>query len=452
MMAEMLLILAVFLTKKGRTGSFIPCSAAVFGIAINLACLLLLLVAETKRCCPDDINTVLRLLSTDTSEEHDEFEDAHVQCCPKFGQRKYGGLGKIEPFTSLIGLFPMRFLLAFCIAKFSGNRPIRGGVLGGVLHFDEETHGEKHGPDPTDKVRGLWLTAIGVHSEIAKACGLFSGELLQCMLGIYSDSNSNDDGKELLTSTEDVQSPYVNNEVSDNEAYQQSGRENIPTTYETSRRGANGSLAAPTITVDDFGASFEYPKARLIRRMRRYESRLLPLMGSDWNVVDVVLTCHELVLFDATDDLGLVSQDTIFTSTDGCRGLYLSDVAKGRRVVSQFNLDEIDFVDIEHRAPIPREEIEGDDVEATHKYKLLEYWQGGNGSCDDYEVGAINRRWSQVAEDRLKIHFKYSTLFLRFLADLNEREHTSKASNTDDIVLTVNVGAEAKVWCRTIAR
>ncbi|KAL3801884.1 hypothetical protein ACHAW5_008670 [Stephanodiscus triporus] len=453
MMAEMLLILAVFLTKKGRAGSFIHCSAAAFGIAINLMCLLLLLVAETKRCCPDDNITVLRLLATDTSEEHDELEDAHVECCPKFGQRTYGGFGKIEPFTALIWLTQFRFFVAWCIAKISGDRSIRGGVL----PSGEETEVEQHGSDPTDKVRGLWLTAIGVHSETAKSCGLFSGELLQCMLGIYCDSNGSDDGKESVKcSTEDVRSPDVKNEVSDNEAYQHRGKENIPITFETSSRGPNDSLTTPTVNVNDSGVLFEYPKARLIRRMRRCQRRLLPFMD-DWNVVDVVLTSHELVLFDvvdATDDLGLVSQDTIFSSTDGCKGLYLSEVAKGRKIVSQFNLDEIDFMDIEHRAPIPQEEIETDDVEATHNNNLLEYWQGGKSQFEDYEVVAMNRRWSHVPEDRLKIHFKYSTLFLRFFVDLKEREHTSKASNNnDDIGLTVaDVGAEAKLWCRTIAR
>ena len=71
----------------------------------------------------------------------------------------------------------------------------------------------------------------------------------------------------------------------------------------------------------------------------------------------------------------------------------------------------------------------------------------------DHRRNAMNIRWSHVAEDRIKIHFKYSTLFLRFMADLKEMEHRSKAfNNADDSDLTVHVGAEAKVWCRTIAR
>jgi hypothetical protein len=254
-----------------------------------------------------------------------------------------------------------------------------------------------------------------------------------------------------VTSTGDVLRPDVNNDVSDNESCQHEGNESDQITFDTSSLGLMGSPTTPTISRNDFGVTFEYPKARLVRRMRRCEMRLLPLMGSEWNVVDVVLTSHELVLFDVTNatvDLGLLP-----SSTDGHKGLYLSDVAKGRKIVSQFTLDEIDFLDIEHRAPIPRGESERDDVEATQNYSLLEHWQGGNGSCEDYEVDAMNIRWSHVAEDRIKIHFKYSTLFLRFMADLKEMEHRSKASNTlDDSGLTVHVGAEAKVWCRTIAR
>jgi hypothetical protein len=435
MTAEMLLILAVFSTKRGSRGSFISRSAAVLGLTINLVCLILLLVSEMERCCPDDKNTVSRLLTTDPSEEYGVPKDAYSECCPRFGQRKYGGLGKIEPFTALIGLSPMRFLVAFYIANFFGIRAIHEEVL---HHDHKESHGQ-HGPDPTDIVRSCWLTAIGVHSEIGKTCGLFSGELLQCMLGIYSDSYSN----ESVMSTGDVLSSDVNNGVSDYKACQHDGKENNQITSNTSSSWLMGSSIAPRISRYDFGGSFEYPNARLVRRMRRCERRLLPLMGSQWNVVDVVLTSHELVLFDVTDatvDLGLLP-----SSTDGYKGLYLSEVAKGRKTVSQFTLDEIDFMDIEHRAPIPQGEIEGDDIETTQNYSLLEYWQGGNGSCEDYGVDAMSKRWSQVAEDRLKIHFKNGTLFLRFLADLKEMEHKSKASNnTDTIGLISYVSAEAK--------
>ena len=446
MIAEMLLILAIFSTKKGNQGSFISISAAVFGLVINVMCLFFLLVAETKRCCPGDNDTLSRLLATDPLREHDDPVDAFVEGCTKFGERKYSGLGKIEPFTSLIVLYPIRFLVASYISNGFGSRSSGEEVS----NVGKESHLHHHGPDPTAKVRGLWLTAIGVHSEIAKTCGLFSGELLQCMLGVYSDPNSNDDGKGLVTSAGHVQSPGVNNEVSGNESCQHYVKE------QTSSRRLMGSLNTPKIIrympVDDEVSfdNFVYPKARLVRSMRRCEKRHLPLMDS-WMVVDAVLTSHELVLFDVldeTDDLDLMLQDT-----HGYKGLHLSDVAKGRKIVSQFNLDEIDFVDIEHRAPIPRGEIEVDDVEAIHNYSLREYWQGGNISCEDYEFDEMNKRWSHVDEDILRIQFKDSTLFLRFMADLNEKEHTNKAlDNVDGIGFTIHVGTQVKVWCLTFLR
>jgi hypothetical protein len=452
MIAEMLLVLAVFSTKKGNKGSFISSSAAVFGLVISVMCLFFLLVAETKRCHPHDNNTLSRLLATEPLKEHDDPVDVFVEGCAKFGERKYGGLGKIEPFTSLIALYPIRHLVASYISNSFGSRSISEEVS----HVDQESHHRHHGPDPTAEVRGLWLTAIGVHSEIAKTCGLFSGELLQCMLGVYFDPNSNANGKESVTSAGHVQSTCVNNEVSDNEACQHHVKENNKIKVKSSSRRPMDSLNTPTINrympvdVEVSLDSFAYPKARLVRSMRRCEKRHLPLMDS-WMVVDAVLTSHELILFDVideNDDLDLMPRDT-----RGYKGLYLSDVAKGRKIVSQFNLDEIDFVDIEHRAPLPQGEIEVDGVDARHNCGLREYWQGGNISCEDYEVNAMDKRWSHVDEDILRIQFKDSTLFLRFMADLNEKEHRNKAlDNVDGIGFTIHVGTQVKVWCLTFLR
>ena len=63
----------------------------------------------------------------------------------------------------------------------------------------------------------------------------------------------------------------------------------------------------------------------------------------------------------------------------------------------------------------------------------------------------MNKRWGHVDEDRLKIHFKYNTLYLRFMVDLKEMEHKSKASLDDSDILN-HVGTQTKLWCRTIAR
>ena len=62
----------------------------------------------------------------------------------------------------------------------------------------------------------------------------------------------------------------------------------------------------------------------------------------------------------------------------------------------------------------------------------------------------MNKRWSNVDEDRLKIHFKYNTLYLRFHVDLKEMEGKSLAPLEDSDILN-QVGTQTKVWCRTIA-
>jgi hypothetical protein len=66
----------------------------------------------------------------------------------------------------------------------------------------------------------------------------------------------------------------------------------------------------------------------------------------------------------------------------------------------------------------------------------------------------MSKRWRHVNEDRLVVRFKHHTLILRFMADLKVMEQksttSSPLSNSSNILS--HVGAEAKVWCRTIAR
>jgi len=453
MIIEMFSVLVVFLMKRGRQGALLSCSAATFGLLINVMCLLLLLIAEMKRCCPDNKEDVYwRLLASAPSKSKDYDPAAeYVECCPQFGERRYGGLGKIEPFTCLIAISPLRFLVAWYVVKLFGC---------GASHDEDKdsnngSHGQHHGPDPTSKVRDLWMTAIGVHSDIAKSCGVFSGELLQCMLGIYSSEIVSEEPE---VSVGDPESSDANNESTGHDSNKHHERENsLEITSDTSSRGITSPLNSPATKryeSDDFGVTFDdfaYPKARLIRRMRRCERRLLPLLN-EWMVVDVVITGHEVVLFDVLDETegrGSTPENAISTYNNGGKGLRLCDVAKGRKIMDQFNLDDVDFVDIEHRAAIPGG-IDDEDIE-VNRSNLLEYWQGGSCWCEDFEVDAMNKRWGHVDEDRLKIHFKYNTLYLRFMVDLKEMEHKSKAL-LDDSDLLNHVGTQTKLWCRTIAR
>jgi hypothetical protein len=426
MMVEMSLIIAIFLRKLGRRGPFIACFAATIGLSINLMCLVLLVVAETKRCCSET-----------------------------FGRRLFNGLGIIEPFTALIALSPLRFLVA---SKIAGLFRSSADCLEEMFEHDDKHELNDHGPDPTVKMRSLWLTAIGAHSKIADSHGLFSSELLLCMLGIYSYSSTFDE-KESMTSSGDCQSPDGVNEVSD--TVLQHKDEIGQVALDASSKEGFGSFSK----LADFRTSFDqffYPKSRLICRMRRCERRLLPLMD-EWMVVDVVITQHEIVLFDVVneiDDRWDATLDSL-DSSEGFRGLCLCDVAahmraNGRKIVSQFNLNEVDFIELEHRSPIT-EGIEAYDVE-VNRASLNEYWdRGDNGSVEDFAVEDMNKQWSRVDEDRLKISFTassiwsglHSTLFLRFMVDLKVLESKRKSDESKENVDDVQ---EARLWCRTIAR
>ena len=483
MMVEMISVIAVCLTKRRSGGHLFQITAATLGFIVSLVCLLLLLIAEMKRCCSNEDNIFARLLaaaspySMDTSTgvpnqyssaSTEEYSDAskagqeeygacynpsaiEIECCPKFGSRLYGGLGNIEPFTALICLSPLRFIVAGYILNCFG----KGSYVKGS-HSDKDSHG--HGIDPVEKVRELWLTAIGMHGSIAKTFGLFSKEILECMLGIYHEPDSEEQEESAAGPSESSDGNIIEESTSENELSHHHVRDNSVVTSDSSLHVLASPASRPSTVKryesDDFGLSefefddFAYPKARLIRRMRRCERRILPLLD-EWILVDVVLTNHELILFDVVDDAETLPPGSP-SSNIGGKGLTLSDVAKGRNISSAFSLDDIDFVDIEHRAAIIREQGEAEDVEAKGRHNLLESWQGGSSVFDGYGVDAMNKRWSNVDEDRLKIHFKYNTLYLRFHVDLKEMEGKSLAPLEDSDILN-QVGTQTKVWCRTIA-
>ncbi len=54
MIFEMFLVIAVCLNERNRQGSWLSCVAAVLGLVIILLCMLLMFIAEAKRCCQYD--------------------------------------------------------------------------------------------------------------------------------------------------------------------------------------------------------------------------------------------------------------------------------------------------------------------------------------------------------------------------------------------------------------
>lgn len=56
MITEMISVLIIFIKKRGteETRTLLSCTAAIIGLLINVMCLTLLIIAELKRCCPDN--------------------------------------------------------------------------------------------------------------------------------------------------------------------------------------------------------------------------------------------------------------------------------------------------------------------------------------------------------------------------------------------------------------
>jgi len=331
MIVEMLSVLTVFLCSRDVKGALYSSSAAVFGLLISSMCLVFLLIAEIRRTCPEDLT---RLLAA--TQDYYEPAAKEVECNPKFGERNEG-LGTIEPFTSLIALSPLRFFLAFYVVRLFGS----GASLDEDKDSHEGEHDHHHGPDPTSMVRDLWMASIGAHSNIARSFGLFSAELLQCMLGIYVEPLDANNDSSLAQHPETSDAKNEKSDIFSSKHHK--GEKSVDATSNDSRKGEmSQSLPvqqlpdAPVIRDDrddQCDDRFAFPKARLLRRMRRCEVRLLPLIN-EWEIVDVVITKHELILFDVESTPEDIDAIRTFTKSGG-KQLQLWSIAKGRKVMSK---------------------------------------------------------------------------------------------------------------------
>ena len=199
MMIEMLVVIATFRTRW-HEGFEYSILAATFGILINVMCLLLLVFSEVERCCTtytgDDESRRFLAADYDLGGYGYKCADETKACsCSDFGARTYGGLGWIEPFTALIALSPLRFLVAEYIISFfrtSGMDDLRALNKRHVSHHD---HGL--GSEEIHKMREYWMVCIGQNSFVAKSQGLFSGEMLLCMLVSWTRKSSSEHSREL---------------------------------------------------------------------------------------------------------------------------------------------------------------------------------------------------------------------------------------------------------------
>lgn len=256
MSVELLITLAVFVRNGNRQGIL----AATLGMILNIICLSLLMIAETMRCCSNKGFGELGYMA---------FAEHTASCCSKFGERTYGGLGHVEPFTSLIALSPLRYLVAGIIF------PVRPGPNHEHKPNNDSNH---HGSDPIDRSRALWYATVATHSDLAEKYGMFSSQILCAMLGIDMPVPKSQE-----TCIDHLSDPKDSKCAMENSTQSQCSQGNV------SARSTPDNLTrdSPPIALEN--DIFDYPAARLVLDVCRCECKLLPLL-EEWILVDVMLT------------------------------------------------------------------------------------------------------------------------------------------------------------------
>eukprot|EP00550_Attheya_septentrionalis_P002838 CAMPEP_0198292428 /NCGR_PEP_ID=MMETSP1449-20131203/11992_1 /TAXON_ID=420275 /ORGANISM="Attheya septentrionalis, Strain CCMP2084" /LENGTH=1551 /DNA_ID=CAMNT_0043991461 /DNA_START=169 /DNA_END=4821 /DNA_ORIENTATION=+ len=518
---------------------------AYFNLIITALCLSILIASEVMRCRAEDD-------------------------CAQFGDRIGEGIGRIEPFTSLVALRPLRWLFGGKVSSWASRNKVVGRQS---TRFAKEkiieTHGHHngHGVEYAELVE-IWKSAVGAHPEIVEKYGEFSGELLQTMLGINVIEEEDEPtepekekpkhisrrgffnpstrhllgNKDKLGSNggsdaeivEDVHVQTQNNlespcmTLSKKYARLDAGAQGVILAGKIGQpvRARIGSMDIPGAEMEDSLrsntcavsnniadqvaavaphrvefildqkevleeardteaadedvqyplSSFVNPNAKLIRRMRRCERRLPPMLDK-WAVVDIVLTNYEMVYFDAggvdfeNDDK--TSSDPMqhsvleaLIATNGGKGLRLRDVTVGRKIVGHLELSRLDTIQVERIIPDPRSGEDASNHDSSRSTQLMsnganavskdEYWKAPVANqnvlqtvISSYNAEEMQGRWEAAVEDRLKIHSEQGTLYLRFFVDLlqSERERSDIGFKNDDTIAK----DDALLWCQTIA-
>jgi len=317
----------------------------------------LFFVAEAKRCCTNESEAL-----TSSRLERDTNDDLYESdcTCPPWGSRTFGGIGTIEPFTSLIVLRLFRFQFAEFVVRFLSqerdlNKPIDDSEAFCETQQNNDTvpvdrHNNVHSHSCNDNAHQsgtaleLWERAMAEFPHIVEKYGQFSGELLQAMLGLdvtpeYLDLSSSEQ-----PSTSDIRHDKESSKSNPKEVQShikltgskhaklhpraqalivagQLGKPVKPMNAELCvKMGAIGSatIDGGNTSPDNFGLvefevdceqfkseqnspyTFVAPFARLVRSMRRCDRRHLPLLKA-WISVDVVMTQFEIVYFEAID-------------------------------------------------------------------------------------------------------------------------------------------------------
>jgi hypothetical protein len=440
--------------------------AASLDCVLVSVCIIVFTVAEVQRCCYPDGGSGRKLAGETIAYYHDP-----APCdCPFFGSRHYGGLGKVEPYISLVALRIFRqWISKRIVASLEKRSGVNPSSLRSSLNFfplsvfgDEAASksnfgGRGHSQDEKGAAAELWTAAAGRYPEIVARYGEFSGELLQAMLGLHVDISAPSDnirdideavsdsrkvapesgdgltqkrfalGKEYSGVAPDAQKMILSGKLG------RSVRQII-----TLNAAVKGKRGRPPLDDEelvfelDSDASgrelgdldCEYPNAPLVRSMRRCDRMMLPFLDK-WTPVDVVLTRFEMVYFEVSDgsvqNQGIEGTKQALSATKGGKGLRLRDVAVGRRAVGHLELSAVESVTVEREMPIEGDTGRLDEGQGSQG-PTVEFWT----QSLDRKIGAPHRArsWTTIKQDRLKILTKHShTLYLRFYSDLEHAEH-----------------------------
>jgi hypothetical protein len=448
--------------------------SAVLDIIICSACLALLMVSQSSSC-PTEVES--RYLSEEIDsgempikEEIDSMTEKSVKSCPPFGNRTYGGFGTLEMFTSLVVFRLIRFWFVEFITSLLSKRQSKNvdkhdeEVLESHdalhpldLHHDHKgsshtSHHEHALQEEVGTIVDLWKTAVSQHTDVVAKYGEFSGQLLQAMLGMPILSNADDLANEDIN--EDVTATtYLNNRVEQNR--RKSRKSSLFTALETND---TSFLDPPDSSLDEIFAS---PNARLIRKMRRCDRKVLPMLDR-WVTVDVVLTNYEIVYFDASDSERLGDDSSpvgkrmkeirqAMVATKGGKGLRLREVAFGRKIIGTIKLTDIEEIHVNRVMPHDTPHV-GEEKDGLH---LNEYWKDHYGSKNFDEIDLSqprNIRWCRIKQDQLTLRTLHSTLHLRFYGDLAYFEaHTEIMMNENESTGPLFKN-NALQWCQSIGR
>jgi hypothetical protein len=436
--------------------------AGLFDIILTITCLSIFLVAETQRCCDCEGIFNRRILATDYAAT-DSNKTCEIMCCPAFGTRLCGGIGTLEPFTSLIVLRLFRFFVGKWLSR---------SVLNLMKYFnriqsssDEEKEIESQSEEMTEKekdesseklanifehkegtIADLWAASLLKFPDLVEKHGPFSGLLLEAMLGIQpAPSHTRDQS---ASQSEVSAKPFLPAETKQS-------------SY--SRSVSIGSVKSAIDSIEENERTFDRPASNLIRTMRRCQCQWLPLLDS-WEDVDVVLTKYELAWFattsaDSSWDDEANEKDAIsrrlLKKSGGGKGLRLCDVVSGRELLGRIQLHDIESVKV-MRYPTESKEasqrkvlLENDEEFGKEPSGLVsEYWQEGKQSTE-YEN--VEERWSGVTEDVLTIRTPQGTLCLRFLVDLLSAEEMLSIAPRENTPSKKKRKEEgALLWCKTI--